>query len=127
MTRIHDKKLNKVSECNVLHDMINPPKRANNLNSHYYPIIHGFMNTRKSIVIFKDFLILLDSGCISRILIGRLVKTLKLEKYAVTQLHTQAGNIITNLKVKLYFTLPTLISMYIMAWKFHVDDSTKGG
>ena len=47
MTRIHDKEVNNIAECNLLHDIINRPKRARNLNSHYYPIIHGCMNTRK--------------------------------------------------------------------------------
>ena len=41
MTRIHDKEVNKIAECNLLHDIINPPKHTKNLNSHYSPIIHG--------------------------------------------------------------------------------------
>ena len=47
MTRIHKKELKNIAECNLLHDIINPPKRAKNLNSHYSPILQGFMNTRK--------------------------------------------------------------------------------
>ena len=42
------------------------------------------------------------------------------------QCHTQAGNITTNLKVKLYFTLPELITAKIVMWNCHVDDSAKG-
>ena len=59
MTRIHDKEVNKISEYNLLHDIINPPKRTKKLNNHYSPILHGCMNTRKVKDKFKDFLILL--------------------------------------------------------------------
>ena len=47
MTRIYDNEVNNISECNLLHDIINPPKLTKNLNSHYSPIIHGCMNTIK--------------------------------------------------------------------------------
>ena len=43
------------------------------------------------------------------------------------QWHTQAGNITTNLKVKIDFTLPALSAMNVVTWRFHVDDSAKGG
>ena len=48
MTRIHNNEVNNISECNVLHDIITPPKRTKNLNIHYSSIIHGFMNTKKN-------------------------------------------------------------------------------
>ena len=47
MTRIHNNKVKNITECNLLHDIINPPKRAKNLNINFYPIIHGCMNNRK--------------------------------------------------------------------------------
>ena len=72
MTRIHDNELNNIAECNLLHDMINTPKHTKNLISHYSPILHGFMNTRKSKERFKNFRILLDSGCSSTIVMERL-------------------------------------------------------
>ena len=31
--RIHDKEVNKIAEYNLLHDIINPPKRTKILNS----------------------------------------------------------------------------------------------
>ena len=34
MIHIHDKELNKTDVYNLLHDTINPPKRAKNVNSH---------------------------------------------------------------------------------------------
>ena len=74
MTRIHEKMVNKIVECNLLHDIINPPKLTKSLNRHYSPIIHGCMNTRKYKEKFKNFRILLDSGCSSTIVMGRLVK-----------------------------------------------------
>ena len=42
------------------------------------------------------------------------------------QWHTQASNITTNIKVKVYFTLPALSAMNVVTWKFHVDESAKG-
>ena len=38
----------------------------------------------------------------------------------------QAGNINTNLKVNIYFTLPDLSAMKIVTWNVHVDYSAKG-
>ena len=40
------------------------------------------------------------------------------------QCHTQAGNITTNLKVKVYFASPETSATKIMTWNFHVDDFT---
>ena len=74
MTRIQNNEVKNISECNLLHDIINPSKRTKNLNSHYSPILHGCMNTRKGKSKFKNFRILLDSGCNSTIVMGRLVK-----------------------------------------------------
>ena len=55
MARIHNNEVNNIAECNLLHDIINPPKRAKFLDTHYYPIIHGFMNTGKVKAEFKNF------------------------------------------------------------------------
>ena len=84
------------------------------------------MNTRRGKAKFKNFWILLDSVCSSTILMVRLVGKLRLEKYAVIQCYTQAGNITTNLKVKVYFTLPAPSAKNVMTWKYHVGDSDKG-
>ena len=62
------------------------------------------MNKQKGISKF----ILLNSGFSSTIVTGRLINTLNPKKYTVVQWHTQAGKINTNLKVKIYFTLPEL-------------------
>ena len=59
------------------------------------------------------------------IVMGRLVENLRTEKYDVVQWHTQAGNITTNLKVKVDFTIPALSATNVVTWNFHVDDSTK--
>ena len=74
MTCIHGNKVNKIYECNLLHDILNPPKHTKLLNSHYSPILNGCMNTRKGRAKFKNFQILLDSGCSSNILMVRLIK-----------------------------------------------------
>ena len=47
-------------------------------------------------------------------------------KYAVMQWKTQAGNVTTNFKVKINFTLPTLSATNVVTWEYHVDDSARG-
>ena len=84
------------------------------------------MNTRKGKAKFKNFQIILNSGCSSTIAMGKFVEEINPEKYAMMQQHTQAGNITTNLKVKVDFTLPKLSAKNAMTWNFHVDDSAKG-
>ena len=42
------------------------------------------------------------------------------------QWHTQAVSIITNIKVKIYFTLFEISATKIVTWKWHVDESAKG-
>ena len=83
MIYIHDNEVKNIAECNLLHDITNHPKRAKNINSHYSPILHGFVNTRKGRAKFKNFQIILDSGCSSTILMRRLVEKLCPEKDAV--------------------------------------------
>ena len=68
----------------------------------------------------------MDSGCSSTVLMGRLVERIFPEKNAPMQWPTQAKNITTNLKVKVYFTLPELSAKNVMTWICHVDDSAKG-
>ena len=96
------------------------------MNSHYSPILHGCMNNRRGRAEFKNFLIILDSGCISTIVMRRLIGKLHPEKDAVMQWHTQARNITTNLKVKVDFTLPAISATNVVTWKCHMDESSKG-
>ena len=42
------------------------------------------------------------------------------------QWQTQSGNIKTNFKFKICFTLPALRAMNVMTWNCHVYDSSKG-
>ena len=42
------------------------------------------------------------------------------------QWQTQTGNITTDFKVKVDFTLPKLSGKNVVTWKCHVDDSAKG-
>ena len=72
MTRIHDYEVNKISECNLLHDIINRHKHNKRLNSRYYPILHVCMNTRHVRAKFKNLRIILDSVCIPTIVMGSL-------------------------------------------------------
>ena len=48
MKCVHYNEVNKISECNLLHYILNPPKITKQLNSHYYYILHGCMNTKKA-------------------------------------------------------------------------------
>ena len=63
MIGIHENKVNKIAELDLLHDLLNPSKRTKILNIHYYPILHRCMNTRKGREKFKYFRVILDSGC----------------------------------------------------------------
>ena len=104
MTCMHDKEVNSISELNLLLDILNSPKLTKHLNSHYYPIIYGYMNTRKGKSKFKKFRILLDSGCSSTIVMGRLVEKLGLKIDAMIKWHTQYVNIIMDIRVEVDFT-----------------------
>ena len=84
------------------------------------------MNTRNSKAKFKNFRILLEILCRSTIVMGRIINKLHHEKDAQVQRNTQAGNSITNIKVKIDFTLPALSATNVVTWKCHVDDSAKG-
>ena len=88
MINIHDNEVKNIAECNLLHDIINPPKHAKNMNSHYYPILHVRLNNRKCRAKFKKFRILLGSGCSSTIVTRRLVHKLGPDKYDVMQWRT---------------------------------------
>ena len=125
MTCIHEKEVNKLSELNLLHYIINTTKRTKTFNIHYSPIIQGFMNTRKGKARFKNFLILLYSGCSSTIIMGRLINKPTHKKDFVMQWNTQEGKITHNLKVKIDFVLTELSTTKIMTWNCHVDESAK--
>ena len=125
MACMHGNKLNKLAEWNLLHDMINLLKLTKNLNSHYSPVLQGCINTQKGKQKFKKFRILLDSGCSSTILMGRLIQNRIPKIDNVIQWHMQAGNITTNLRVKRNFTLPELSATKIVTCSCHVDDSAK--
>ena len=84
------------------------------------------MNTRHCRAKFKNFQIILDSGCSSTILMGRLVGKINPEKYDVMQWHMQAQNFTTDIKIKVDITLPALSAMNSVMCKFHMNDSARG-
>ena len=84
------------------------------------------MNTQKGRAKFKNFHILLDSGCSYMIIMRILITKRNPKRDDVVQWHTQAVNITTNLNVKIYFTLPELSATKIVMWNYHVDDFAKG-
>ena len=79
INRINDNKVNNISECNLLHDILNTSKRTKILNIHYSPILHGCMDKRKGREKFKNFQILLGSGCSYNIVMGSQIKHLVLK------------------------------------------------
>ena len=81
------------------------------------------MNTRKGKAKFKNVQILLESGCGSTIVMGRLVEKLHTDKYAVMQWHPHVVNITTDLKVKVNLTSPVLSAVYVVTWKCHMNES----
>ena len=88
MIYIHDNEVKNIAECNLLHDIINPPNHTKNISSHYYRILHGCMNIRKVRARFKKIQISLDGGYSSNILLRRLVHILGPEKDSVIQWQT---------------------------------------
>ena len=50
---------------------------------------------------------------------------LEIKNDDVVQWYTQAGNLITDLKVKIYLSLSEFSTTKIMMWECHVDDSNK--
>ena len=74
------KKNKKHPNANLLHDILNPPKRTKNVKIHNSHILHGCMNTQKGRAKFENFQILLDIGCSNTIVMGRLIKNLTLKK-----------------------------------------------
>ena len=55
INHIHDNKVNSIDEFNLLHDILNPSKRTKNVNSYYYLILHGCMNTHRGKLKNKNF------------------------------------------------------------------------
>ena len=74
MTGINDNEVNNKDKCNLIHYILNNPKRTKESNSRYYPILNVCTNTRNGRSKFKNFRILLDSGRSYTIVIGRLVE-----------------------------------------------------
>ena len=87
MTCIYDTEVDNIAECNLLHDIFNPPKHTKKIKIHYSPILHGCMNTRKGKAKFNNFRILLDSGCSSTIIMIRLVEKLTLKIFCDVVAH----------------------------------------
>ena len=54
MNFIHDIKLNKIPEYYLLNNILNPSKRNKNINSYYYNIRHGCMDTQNGRAKKKD-------------------------------------------------------------------------
>ena len=77
MNSIHNNKVNNIVGRNLLHEILNPSKSTKNVNSHYSPILHGWVDRHKGKAKFNIFGVLLDSGCSSMILIISLIKKLK--------------------------------------------------
>ena len=80
MNCIYGNIVNKTFEWNLLHDVLNHTRCNKTFNSHYCTIIHGCMNTWKGRSKYKNFRNILDSGCSSTIVMGRLITKLNSKK-----------------------------------------------
>ena len=76
------------------------------------------MNTHKGKAKLKNFLILLDSGFSSTIVIIKLIKKLKPKEDTVIRLHKQVVNITTNIRLNIEITLPEFSATRIVTWSF---------
>ena len=76
------------------------------------------MNTHKGKAKLKNFLILLDSGFSSTIVIIKLIKKLKPKENTVIRLHKQVVNITTNIRLNIEITLPEFSATRIVTWSF---------
>ena len=119
---IHDNDVNNISEWNLRHDISNTYICVKSTNSNYFPILHGFMNTRRGKSKYKTFLILLYSRRSSKKL--TIIQTSKIitTKYTMTQWKTQVGNITTYHKVKVSFCIHEFSVIKIVMWEYHWDD-----
>ena len=105
MDLMHYNKVDNIYEFNLLHDILNPTKHTKNTNSDSPPILHRYMNKCRGRENIK-----------SPKLIGQWMwfqycneksdNKLKTKTYSMMQYHTQLGNLITDMKVKIDFTLP---------------------
>ena len=118
--------MNNIYEWNLLHDKRRPPKHTKHLNIHYSTILHGCINTWNSKAKLKQFQILLDNACGSTIVMRNIIEIINTKRDAVMQWNTQAVSINTNLKVKMWFTLPELSATKIVTCNCHVNDAAKG-
>ena len=57
---------------------------------------------------------------------GKASKKVTPKEDVAMKLHTQAGSITTNIKLRIDFTWTELSAAEILMWNFHVDDSSKG-
>ena len=110
MNCIHEKIWNKIFECSLLYDILNPNKHIKVLNRHYAPILRVCINTQKVWSNFKSFRILLDSEFHSTIIMRIVITKSNPKEGTLMQWHTQSDNITVNLKVKIDCTLPELIA-----------------
>ena len=75
---------------------------------------------------FKNFQILIYSGCSSAIIVVNMMSKLKEKTYISAQWQTQAKKFTTDKKVKVDFFLPQFISTRVVTWECHVYESVRG-
>ena len=84
------------------------------------------MNIQKDKAKFNNFNILLDSRGTSKIIMRILITRINPKINTVMQWHSHEGNITTNLKVKIDFTLTELSTTKFVTWNFDEVESTNG-
>ena len=96
MSHIRNNMINVNNEYNILSNILNPTRRAKNKNSNYSLILHGCMDKRIGMAIFRNFLILLDSCRSSTTVTDNLMSKIKCKKPSTIMWKTQGSDFITN-------------------------------
>ena len=86
-------------DCNVISNPLGSTKCTKIKMSHYSLILQGCMNTCSGRVKFRDFIILLDSGRSSTIVMGKLKAKFKQKETTITLGESQAGKFFTSNKM----------------------------
>ena len=120
-------KLDKVltEEVYSLHTLRSPQRpRKHPKLGHSRPITFGRMRTSLGKPHLKTIRILCDSGTTGTIVEPWLVKKLRVRDTEHTTWNTKSGNLDTNKKCKVQFSLPEFYTDRVIEWDVHVSNTT---
>ena len=103
--------------CTIIH-AINPGGGGD----HYVPILLENANIIVVKAKYHTLRILLDSGAIYLLVLGKQTQKLRHKKTHPVRWSTQGGDFLTTHKTNVELVLPELDAMESVTWSFHVDD-----